>query len=200
MKYEEMSTQKVVEYINEELLKNRTMKEIEEKDFEENKGVIQKRLNRKGYVRVNNQFVSAKDNNTINTTDKIQSLKNNNTEKNTTILQDTKIQTTNKAIKIIQEKTSKKEGQKAFSNVEIEKLNQLLKLDFDTLNKMIKDYTTKENTKSSINIKDNSTVVTSIRLNKELYNKIKEYSKKENIKLQDIFNEMMMNYVSKNVK
>lgn len=196
MKYEEMSTQKVVEYINEELLKNRTMKEIEEKDFEENKGVIQKRLNRKGYVRVNNQFVSAKD----NTTNKIQSVKNNNTEKNTTILQDTKGKNTNKTTKIIQEKNSKKEGRKAFSNIEIEKLNQLLKLDLDILNKMIKDYATTNNTNCSFEVKSNETTVTSIRLNKELYNKIKEYSKKENIKLQDIFNEMMMNYVNKNIK
>ena len=186
MKYEEMSTQKVVEYINEELLKNRTMKEIEEKDFEENKGVIQKRLNRKGYVRVNNQFVSAKDNNTIN-----------NTEKNTTILQDAKKETTNKTTEIIQEKISKKEEYQAFSNAEIEKLNQLLKLDLDTLNKMIKDYTTKENTKSSINIKDNSTVVTSIRVNKELYEKVKYKAKENGEKLQDVFFNMMVSYLSK---
>ena len=197
MKYEEMSTQKVIEYINTELLKNRTMKEIEEKDFEENKGVIQKRLNRKGYVRVNNQFVSAKDNNTIDTTNKIQSIKNNNTEKNTTILQDTKKETTNKTTEIIQEKTSKKDGYKAFSNAEIEKLNQLLKLDLDILNKMIKDYTTTNNTVCSFEVKSNETTVTSIRLNKELYSKVKKKAKEQEIKLQDIFYDMMVNYLSK---
>lgn len=192
-----MSTKKVVEYINEELLKNRTMKEIEEKDFEENKGVIQKRLNRKGYVRVNNQFVSAKDNNTINTTNKIQSVKNNNTEKNTTILQDTKKETTNKTTEIIQEKASKKEGQKAFSNAEIEKLNQLLKLDLDTLDKMINEYTTKNNTNCSFKVENNETTVTSIRLNKELYEKVKQKTKENGEKLQDVFFNMMLNYLSK---
>ena len=199
MKYNEMSTVDVVEYINEQLQTGRTMKDIEEKDFGENKGVIQKRLNRKGYIKTNNKFVSAKDNNTINTTNKIQNV-NNNTEKNTTILQDIKKENTNKTTKIIQEKTSKKEGQKAFSNAEIEKLNQLLKLDLDVLNKIINDYATKNNISCSFKVKSNETTVTSIRLNKELYNKIKEYSKKENIKLQDIFNEMMMNYVNKNKK
>lgn len=195
MKYNEMSTVDVVEYINIQLQTGRTMKDIEEKDFGENKGVIQKRLNRKGYVRLNNQFVSAKDKTTINTTNTIQNVKNNATEKNTTILQDTKRETTDKTTKIIQEKTSKKEEQKAFSNIEIEKLNQLLKLDLDTLNKMIKDYTTRENTISSINIKNNKTVVTSIRVNEELYRKVKQKAKENGEKLQDVFFNMMLEYL-----
>lgn len=185
MKYNEMSTEDVIKHINAELLKNRTMKDIEESDFGENKGVIQKRLNRKGYVKINNQFVSAKE---------------NNTEKNTNILQNTEKETTNKTTEIIQKETSEIEGQKSFSNTEIEKLNKLLELDIDTLNNMITEYTTRNNTSSSIDIKDNETIVTSVRLNKELYNKIKEYSKKENIKLQYIFNEMMIHYISKNIK
>lgn len=200
MKYNEMSTDDVIKHINAELLKNRTMKDIEESDFGENKGVIQKRLNRKGYVKINNQFVSAKENTTKNTTKIIHDIKSNNTEKNTNILQNTEKETTNKTTEIIQKVTSKIEGQKSFSNAEIEKLNKLLELDIDTLNNMITEYTTKNNTISSIDIKDNETIVTSVRLNKELYNKIKEYSKKENIKLQDIFNEMMIRYISKNIK
>lgn len=200
MKYNEMSTEDVIKHINAELLKNRTMKDIEESDFGENKGVIQKRLNRKGYVKINNQFVSAKENTTKNNTKIIHDIKSNNTEKNTNILQNTEKETTNKTTEIIQKETSKIEGQKSFSNAEIEKLNKLLELDIDTLNNMITEYTTKNNTISSIEIKDNETIVTSVRLNKELYDKIKEYSKKENIKLQDIFNEMMIHYISKNIK
>ena len=200
MKYNEMSTEDVIKHINAELLKNRTMKDIEESDFGENKGVIQKRLNRKGYVKINNQFVSAKENTTKNNTKIIHDIKSNNTEKNTNILQNIEKETTNKTTEIIQKETSEIEGQKSFSNTEIEKLNKLLELDIDTLNNMITEYTTRNNTSSSIDIKDNETIVTSVRLNKELYNKIKEYSKKENIKLQYIFNEMMIHYISKNIK
>ena len=199
MKYEEMSTQKVVEYINAELLKNRTMKEIEEKDFEVNKGVIQKRLNRKGYVKVNNQFVSAKDKTTANTTNTIQNIKDN-TEKATEILHQKENITTNKDTKIIQNKSNEKSVNKPFSDDEINKINKLLKLDLDVLDKIIKEYNTKNDTDCSLKVKSNETTVTSIRLNKELYKKIKAYSKKENIKLQDIFKEMMIQYINTNIK
>lgn len=47
MIYEEMSIEEVVEYINKELLKGRTMKDIEVNDFGVNERVIGKRLARK---------------------------------------------------------------------------------------------------------------------------------------------------------
>lgn len=189
MKYNEMSTTDVVEYINSQLRDGRTMKDIEEKDFGENKGVIQKRLNRKGYIKNNNQFISAKN----NTKNKIQEQKDNNTNDNTKIIHDEEKETTRKTTKIIQRKPSNEEGKKVFSNEEIEKLNQLLKLDVNVLEKIIQEYTTK----SSICIKDNSTIVTSIRVNKELYAKVKKKAKEQNVKLQDIFYNMMANYLSK---
>lgn len=47
MIYENMRLEEIIEYINAELLKGRTMKDIEENDFNVNERVITKRLARK---------------------------------------------------------------------------------------------------------------------------------------------------------
>lgn len=57
MIYENMSIEQVVNYINSELLKGRTMKEIEQNDFGVNDRVIAKRLARKNIKKVDGQFV-----------------------------------------------------------------------------------------------------------------------------------------------
>lgn len=57
MIYEDMSLEEIITYINAELLKGRTMKEIEENDFNVNERVIAKRLARKKVKKVNGQFV-----------------------------------------------------------------------------------------------------------------------------------------------
>lgn len=57
MIYEEMSIEEVVNYINSELLKGRTMKEIEIYDFGVNERVIAKRLSRKNIKKIDGQFV-----------------------------------------------------------------------------------------------------------------------------------------------
>lgn len=57
MVYEKMSLEEVVAYLNSELLKGRSMKEIEQEDFGVNERVITKRLARKNIKRVDGQFV-----------------------------------------------------------------------------------------------------------------------------------------------
>ena len=57
MVYEKMSLEEVVAYINSELLKGRSMKEIEQADFGVNERVITKRLARKNIKKVDCQFV-----------------------------------------------------------------------------------------------------------------------------------------------
>lgn len=49
--------EKMAEYINGELSKGRTMKDIENNDFQVNERVIGKRLRRKGYVKQGNKYV-----------------------------------------------------------------------------------------------------------------------------------------------
>ena len=59
MNIKDLNIEQKVEYINQELKKGRSMKEIEQQDFGVNERVITKRLSRKGYKRVNNQFVKS---------------------------------------------------------------------------------------------------------------------------------------------
>lgn len=184
MNYESMSLTDIIDYINLELSKERTMKDIEERDFNVSKGVIAKRLNRKGYRKINNKFVF--DENIKNTT-----------RKNTTILHMKKENTTHETTELLQSKASNNKPKKAFSTDELEKLQRLLNLDLDRLENIIKEYTTKNNTVSSINIIDETTKVTSIRINQELYGKVKKYAKDNKIQLVDIFSEMMIDYLKK---
>lgn len=57
MIYEDMTLEEVINYINTELLKGRSMKSIEENDFGVNERVIVKRLARKNVKKVDGQFV-----------------------------------------------------------------------------------------------------------------------------------------------
>ena len=187
MNYDDMSLVEVIDYINTELSKGRTMKDIEETDFDVSKGVITKRLNRKGYRKIDNKFIF--DENMRNTT-----------KKTTKILQMKKDNTTLDTTEILQTKSSNDKPEKAFSNDEIKKLERLLKLDIDVLEKLIKENTTKNTTVSSIRVIDETTKVTSLRINQELYGKIKKYAKDNKLQLVDIFSEMMIDYLEKNKK
>ena len=57
MNINSMSINELVDYINLELSKDRSLKDIEINDFKVNERVIAKRLSRKGYKRINNQFL-----------------------------------------------------------------------------------------------------------------------------------------------
>lgn len=56
MDIKELSIEQLVEYVNQELAKGRTMIDIETNDFKVNDRVIVKRLTRRGYKRVGNEF------------------------------------------------------------------------------------------------------------------------------------------------
>lgn len=57
MRLNELSVEEIVEYINSQLELGRSMKDIEINDFKINDRVMVKRLNRKGYKRVENRFI-----------------------------------------------------------------------------------------------------------------------------------------------
>ena len=59
MNLKDMSIDELVKYINNELDKNRTMKDIEINDFKVNERVISKRLIRRGYKKINNKYILA---------------------------------------------------------------------------------------------------------------------------------------------
>ena len=56
MDIKELSIEQLVEYVNQELAKGRTMRDIETNDFKVNDRVIVKRLTRRGYRREGNEF------------------------------------------------------------------------------------------------------------------------------------------------
>lgn len=58
----------VAKYLNEELKKGRTQKDIEINDFNVTNRTIEKRLNRRGYKKINNQYIKniEKDKNVLN--------------------------------------------------------------------------------------------------------------------------------------
>ena len=57
--------EEVVTYLNNELSKGRTQKEIEINDFKVNERVIAKRLTSRGYKKVNNEYIKYDNSNTI---------------------------------------------------------------------------------------------------------------------------------------
>ena len=56
-----LSIEQLVEYVNQELSKGRTMKDIETNDFNVNDRVIVKRLTRRGYKRIDGFYVKVND-------------------------------------------------------------------------------------------------------------------------------------------
>ncbi|CAG9713958.1 hypothetical protein [Clostridium neonatale] len=111
MNYESMLLTEVIEYIILSYPKE-NVKDIEEIDFNVSKGVITKRLNRKGYRKINNNFVfDEKIKNTTRKTTTILHMKKDNTTKNTELLQSN---------------SSNNKPKKTFSTDKLDKLERLL--------------------------------------------------------------------------
>ena len=199
----------LVEYTNQELAKGRTQENISKEDFNMSIDWLRKKLTSNGYKRILNEYVKMDQQiegqesfiNNINTeaTQEPQEgekvIKDINTPlENKPLKMANNKETTKQTTNIIQ---PKEEPKKAFNNEEVSKLDQLLKLDIEVLNKMINDYNTKQNTKCSIKINDTTTTVTSLRLNKELYSMVKDRAAAEKIGITDIMNKIMLDYLNK---
>ena len=78
----------------------------------------------------------------------------------------------------------------SLQNVDIDKLNLLLN-NIDALLELVK----KKDTTRNITIKSNETRVTSLRINQELYNMIKDRATKENTSISDIVNRALLDYL-----
>lgn len=84
MNWNEFSLEEIVDYINKQLFSGRSMKDIEIIDFKVNERVISKRLNRKGYKKIENQFVKTTDNkknNKVKVEKSIEIIKNESDDK-----------------------------------------------------------------------------------------------------------------------
>lgn len=157
-------------YINKGLAEGKNVTSLG-KELGLSESTIRKRLNKNGYKRIDNKFVLKDD-----TTDSTMS---NNISKEP-LKNITKTDTKNDITNSITINNS----------VDIDKLNLLLN-NLDELLKLVQ----KHDTTCSITIRSDETRVTSLRINQELYNMIKDRSKKENTSISDIVNRALLDYL-----
>ena len=124
MDIKELSIEQLVVYVNQELANGRTMRDIETNDFKVNDRVIVKRLTRRGYKRVGNEFKQS-------ITNVIQKDKESKVKV---------VQKSNKDIKPDKNKGMQKHNQ-SISN---EKLMELVEL-IDPIKEMLEDYNRNKN-------------------------------------------------------
>ena len=119
MVYEKMSLEEVVAYLNSELLKGRSMKEIEQEDFEVNERVITKRLARKNIKKVDGQFV-LQNGSKMTEVKKKQVIESISEDKNNKLLENKRLSEIEKRVfeleKIIKEIVCTQSGSKVVTN------------------------------------------------------------------------------------
>lgn len=131
----EMTIEEVVNYINKELSKGRTLKDIETTDFNVNDRVIAKRLARKGYKRINNLYIY---------------------ESITNVSKD-KEDSSSLTIKENKAKVLPK-----YSNIDLNKLNELISL-IDPIKDVIQEYNKSKNVIEIQNIELKPKAITEVK-------------------------------------
>jgi hypothetical protein len=103
--------------------------------------------------------------------------------------------TTSNTTEVLQEVSAPKEDNLnkviLLNDIETEKLNLLLN-NIDSLLELVE----KKNNTSSITINSDKTRVTSLRINEELYDMVKEKSAKSNMSISDIVNRALIDYLN----
>lgn len=135
MDLNEMHIDEIIKYINKELSKGRTLKDIETIDFNVNDRVIAKRLARKGYKRINNQYIHQSNTNVLN--DKIDSNILATKESNTKVLP-------------------------KYNNIDLNKLNELIDL-IEPIKEVIQKYNESKNIIEVENIELKPKAVTEVK-------------------------------------
>ena len=114
---------------------------------------------------------------------------------NTDLRQYIKHNTTSNTTEVLQEVPAPKEDNSnkviLLNDIETEKLNLLLN-NIDSLLELVE----KKNNTSSITINSDKTRVTSLRINEELYDMVKEKSAKSNMSISDIVNRALIDYLN----
>ncbi|MDV5113459.1 hypothetical protein ACSXB8_16275 (plasmid) [Clostridium perfringens] len=133
-----------------------------------NKSTLKSKLNRGNYIYNSKLRIYLKKDITSNITDRDSKIKNN--DKNTIM----------NSIKYIDK------------DIDLEKLNTLLNNLEDLLSLI-----PKKNITSNITIENKETTVKTLRVNTELYNKIRDKAAKENITIGSILNNALLDYLNK---
>jgi len=161
-----MAIEKLVKFINIELSKNKTLSVNKWCELSD----IKKSTLKSKMARANYSYNA-----------ELRQYEKNNTTSNTTeVLQEVSIPKGDATNKVI-----------LLNDIETEKLNLLL----NNLDSLLKLVETKNNT-SSITINSDKTKVTSLRINEELYDMIKDRSVKSNTSISDIVNRALIDYLN----
>ncbi|MEG0844513.1 MAG: hypothetical protein RSF39_10295 [Romboutsia sp.] len=171
--YEEMTVEEVVKYIELEMAKGRSCKDIEEKDFGVKERVIRKRLSRKG-IKIDTKIY-----NTSSTT------RNNTIETPVTkkVKEKGIIQVVPQVITPV------------FDDVEMNKIKYYID-NFEVIKSLVDGSVPKEIiNNNSIEINSKETTTTSLRINKEIYELIKVRSQRDNVGIGEIMNRALLDYL-----
>lgn len=171
MNFNNISIEKFVQYINMELQKDKTISVNKLCDkIGIKKSTLKSRMTRANY---SYNIESRQYTNDSTTSSRIQAQQEVAVTKDNT----TEVNTENKVILLDQ--------------FEVEKLNLLIS-NLDALLKLVE----KNDTTSSITINSNKTRVTSLRINEEVYDLIKDRAARDNISISDIVNRALMDYLN----
>lgn len=166
MEWDNENIDRIVEYINSELSKGRTMIDIENNEFGVNERVIHKRLTRKGYKKIDHIYIKSMDFNVLSPLPK--KTKGKNTKSNI------------------------KSNTDNFSEEEVIQLRELLKYKDKLLKILV--FNKSGSTKSNIRSKRNETK--SFRVDTGLYEAFKKKARKNNDKITELLNRFMEEYIN----
>lgn len=165
-----MEVQDLLEYVNSELANGSNLTKFA-KGLGKNESTIRKKLNKAGYKRVGNKFVL-----------------NVDTTRSTTRYEENKLgHMPHNNIYSMKADISKIEA-----NIDIEKLRLLVE-NIDNLLRLIPNTTSSI---TSISINTEKTKVTSLRINEDIYNLIKERAVRDKCSISDIVNKSLMDYLN----
>ena len=165
-----MEVQDPLEYVNSELANGSNLTKFA-KGLGKNESTIRKKLNKAGYKRVGNKFVL-----------------NVDTTRSTTRYEENKLgHMPHNNIYSMKADISKIEA-----NIDIEKLRLLVE-NIDNLLRLIPNTTSSI---TSISINTEKTKVTSLRINEDIYNLIKERAVRDKCSISDIVNKSLMDYLN----
>lgn len=165
-----MEVQDLLEYVNSELANGSNLTKFA-KGLCKNESTIRKKLNKAGYKRVGNKFVL-----------------NVDTTRSTTRYEENKLgHMPHNNIYSMKADISKIEA-----NIDIEKLRLLVE-NIDNLLRLIPNTTSSI---TSISINTEKTKVTSLRINEDIYNLIKERAVRDKCSISDIVDKSLMDYLN----
>ena len=167
---------KLVEFVNIELQKNKTLSVNKLCDkYDIKKATLKTRMRRGGYSYNQDHRRYEKaivDKNTTSSTTETHNKHQTNTTSSTTI----------KSVEV--------QNKNMPNNIDMDKLNLLLD-NIDSILELVKY----KNTTSSITLNSKETKVTSLRINAELYDKVKERATRDQQSISDIVNRALIDYL-----